>query len=214
VDRAFEAADFASYAEQIWAELHRAAVPHQGAAEALAHSDVPVPIYPTISAASCHAFACELAFRVLNNARIAAGYAPIFPPAHHPRGFPPFFEQCRLYPRVFDSVAAQGFIKIGEQWTVVQANLRECFPQFDDAALIGMIQKEAAQARGDSTLANADDAHHNAKSKSKFGSTKGKRIDERMLATIRDNSEAVYRSGNEWADSLRCAKSTVLETQT
>jgi hypothetical protein len=37
----------------------------------------------------------------------------------------------------------------------------------------------------------------------------GKHIDARMLATIRDDSEAVYRSLNAWAEQLTCAKSTV-----
>jgi hypothetical protein len=42
---------------------------------------------------------------------------------------------------------------------------------------------------------------------------KGKRIDERMLATIRDNQEAMYWSGNQWAEQLDCAKSTVVESR-
>jgi hypothetical protein len=43
---------------------------------------------------------------------------------------------------------------------------------------------------------------------------KGKRIDERMLATIRDDSEAMYWSSNRWAGRLRCAASTVKESRT
>jgi hypothetical protein len=43
---------------------------------------------------------------------------------------------------------------------------------------------------------------------------KGKRIDERMLSGIRDNSEAVYWSAQQWADNLVCQKSTVAETKT
>jgi hypothetical protein len=43
---------------------------------------------------------------------------------------------------------------------------------------------------------------------------KGKRVDERMLAAIRDNSERMYWSGKQWADALDCAKSTVIESPT
>jgi hypothetical protein len=44
--------------------------------------------------------------------------------------------------------------------------------------------------------------------------TKGKRIDARMLAAIRDDAERVYWSAQQWADHLHCAKSTVLATDT
>jgi hypothetical protein len=44
--------------------------------------------------------------------------------------------------------------------------------------------------------------------------TKGKRIDEKMLATIRDNPEAIYWSSGKWKIHLKCAKSTVVGTQT
>src|SRR5262249_48233273 len=39
--------------------------------------------------------------------------------------------------------------------------------------------------------------------------TKGQHIQERMLATIRDNPEAVYWSARQWAEHLSCAHSTV-----
>ena len=39
-------------------------------------------------------------------------------------------------------------------------------------------------------------------------------IDARMLATIRDDPEAVYRSLNEWAEQLTCAKSMVAACRT
>ena len=41
-----------------------------------------------------------------------------------------------------------------------------------------------------------------------------KHIDARMLATIRDDPEAVCRSLNEWAERLTCAKSTVANCKT
>ena len=41
-----------------------------------------------------------------------------------------------------------------------------------------------------------------------------KHIDARMLATIRDDPEAVYRSLNEWAEQLTCAKSMVAACRT
>jgi hypothetical protein len=43
---------------------------------------------------------------------------------------------------------------------------------------------------------------------------KGKRIDERMLATIRDDNEALYWSSNKWHEHLKCAPSTVKESRT
>jgi hypothetical protein len=43
---------------------------------------------------------------------------------------------------------------------------------------------------------------------------KRKHVDERMLAAIRDNHEAVYWSAQQWADKLNCAKSTVVESKT
>jgi hypothetical protein len=43
--------------------------------------------------------------------------------------------------------------------------------------------------------------------------TKGKRIDEKMLAMIRDDSERMYWPAQQWADTLHCAKSTVLDTK-
>jgi hypothetical protein len=43
---------------------------------------------------------------------------------------------------------------------------------------------------------------------------KGKRIDERMMAIIRDNEESIYWSSNEWAWHLKCAGSTVKESRT
>jgi hypothetical protein len=146
VDRALEPRDFAGHAERIWAELRRASGPMHELGDGLARCSVPVPEYPLIGETSCHAFAGELAYRVLNNARIVAGYPPIFPPAHHPRGRPSFFEYCRQYPQVFDEVASQGFDGIGTQWESVREDLRSCFPEIDSAALIGLIRKEAAQA--------------------------------------------------------------------
>jgi hypothetical protein len=46
------------------------------------------------------------------------------------------------------------------------------------------------------------------------GGAKGKRIDERMLATIRDDKEALYWTCREWADFLRCHHTTVAGTKT
>ena len=43
---------------------------------------------------------------------------------------------------------------------------------------------------------------------------KGKQIDARMLAMIRDDSESIYWSAEEWAKKLRCSKSTVVATKT
>jgi hypothetical protein len=45
-------------------------------------------------------------------------------------------------------------------------------------------------------------------------SAKGKGIDEKMLAAIRDDERALYLSINQWADKLRCSKSTVAGTKT
>jgi hypothetical protein len=44
--------------------------------------------------------------------------------------------------------------------------------------------------------------------------TKGKGIDERMLATIRDDSELIYLSSHQWAMRFGCSHSTVLGTKT
>jgi hypothetical protein len=43
---------------------------------------------------------------------------------------------------------------------------------------------------------------------------KGKRIDERMLAVIREDPTAEYWSLNQWKEKLECAKSTVHGTRT
>jgi hypothetical protein len=44
-------------------------------------------------------------------------------------------------------------------------------------------------------------------------STKGKRIQERMLAKIQEDGQAVYWSSNQWAESLQCSAGTVKGTQ-
>jgi hypothetical protein len=44
--------------------------------------------------------------------------------------------------------------------------------------------------------------------------TKGKHIDERMLAAIRDDPERIYWSSPAWADYLDCGKTTVIESRT
>jgi hypothetical protein len=44
--------------------------------------------------------------------------------------------------------------------------------------------------------------------------TKGKRIDERMLAAIRDNPQSMYWSAATWKTNLHCSKSTVIESKT
>ena len=44
--------------------------------------------------------------------------------------------------------------------------------------------------------------------------TKGKRIDERMLVTIRDNQEAMYWPSTQWCEHLNCSASTVRESKT
>jgi hypothetical protein len=44
--------------------------------------------------------------------------------------------------------------------------------------------------------------------------TKGKLIDPRMLAQLRDNTESRYWSSQQWADNLSCGKSTVIGTKT
>jgi hypothetical protein len=46
------------------------------------------------------------------------------------------------------------------------------------------------------------------------GAAKGKRVDERMLAAIRDNQEAIYWSSSQWAENLKCSPSTVKESKT
>jgi hypothetical protein len=43
---------------------------------------------------------------------------------------------------------------------------------------------------------------------------KGKRINERMLATIQSHEEAVYWSARRWSKQLKCTHSTILDTPT
>jgi hypothetical protein len=43
---------------------------------------------------------------------------------------------------------------------------------------------------------------------------KGKHIDERMLAALRDKPESLYWSANQWKDHLHCSKSTVIDSKT
>jgi nucleoside phosphorylase len=147
VDRAFEPADFAALAEQIWTMLRRASGPMRELGGQLARCNTGSMVtFCGIFEPSYHASAGELAFRVLNNARMDAGYPPIFPAEHHPEGRPSFFDHCRHHPDVFDVVASQGFEEIGKQWEAVRSNLKDTFTPFNAEILIGLIRKEAAQA--------------------------------------------------------------------
>ncbi len=146
VNRAIEPADFAALAERIWAMLRRACDPMRELADKLARCNVgAVVTFNNIFESSYHATGGELAFRVLNNARMVAGYPPIFPSVHHPEGYPPFFEHCRHHPEVFDMVSSQGFEEIGKRWDLVRTDLKETFTPYNAEILIGLIRKEAAQ---------------------------------------------------------------------
>jgi hypothetical protein len=59
----------------------------------------------------------------------------------------------------------------------------------------------------------APTATDNAQQQKARGKTKGKHIDERMLAAIRDNPAALFWSSAQWAENLQCSKSTIVESK-
>jgi hypothetical protein len=135
-------------ARHLWEKLLAAAVAVEGLAPQLARRQ-PEPVeVGGLYGDSYHAAAIEWAFRLLNNARIAAGYEPIFPRMGHPKGIPPFLHQWRQYPAVLEEVRLQGWDHIATRWEDVRQDLAECFIPFSGARLVSLIRKEAALFAG------------------------------------------------------------------
>jgi hypothetical protein len=142
VDRPFGPRDFGCATERLWATLQATAGPLAELSGKLAHITVGPPIkFGDTYETSYHATAAGLAFCVVTNARMAAGYPRIFP---FNTGTSPFVELCRAYPKVFEDIAAQGWGQIGTRWRAVRANLA-VFPSFDARVLTALIRKEAEE---------------------------------------------------------------------
>ncbi len=153
VDRPIGPSEFASIAQRIWDALQRACGPLLEMEGRLAGCNLGAPTpFAGITRPSYHETAFEIAFGVLNNARIVAGYQPIFPRRHRPHGIPAFLEQCRDDPDVFSRVAAEGFTEIGTQWEAVRSDLKVNIIPFSANRLTGLIQKEAALVAATGTV--------------------------------------------------------------
>lgn len=84
----------------------------------------------------------------------------------------------------------------------------------DQAKELGESRERAIRAMEDRLRKLIPDADSPKKKARQTNKAKGKRIDERMLAAIRDNKEALYWSSNAWKTHLDCAASTVKESRT
>jgi hypothetical protein len=143
---AIEAQWGAHQAEHLCSKLQRASGPVAKVAGQLAETSVGgVVPFAGIFESCYHVAALEICFRVLNNARLAAGYEPIFPALCRPDSDRTFLTLDSYHSDALDKAMAQGFDKIRSKWRSVRKDLTATFPRFQGAVLSGLIKKEAAQ---------------------------------------------------------------------
>ncbi len=147
----------AEQATHVLATLRRAAGPVAQVAEKLAATPIGEPVsFAGFFESSYHATALELGFRLLNNALLAAGCEPVFPRECRPGFHATFLALHRLYPSALGAVS-QLQASIQQHWESVRKDLTENFPTFNSRLLIGLIQKEAAQAQMAKKVPNLPD---------------------------------------------------------
>ena len=79
----------------------------------------------------------------------------------------------------------------------------------------GLIAKPAELATGDETLSNhGETGVVSPEGGGKSPTGKGKNINGRMLDAIQEDQEALGWNSRQWAEHLKCAKSSVVETKT
>jgi hypothetical protein len=133
-------------AERLCLTLQRASgVIPKVAAELAATSVWQVRSFAGISDSSFHVVSVEICFRALNNARLSAGYRPIFPAVCWPSSDRSFLALHAYVPDALTTVLAERFEKIRGEWGSVRSDLNESFPAFQATSLKGLIKKEAAQ---------------------------------------------------------------------
>jgi hypothetical protein len=99
------------------------------------------------------------------------------------------------------------------QW--VYAKLNECDANGTTVAILTRFEEKRPGILAAYGLGHTQGVATQTETPPTDSNKKGKRIDERMLAAIRDEAEAVYWSAKEWAEEhLHCAKSTIVESRT